>query len=444
MSHRRSAPRAIEVRSRATVESQTWPRGRLAARCGALSVAILAVWLLTSSHGTAATIVAVSPFVAIGASLATRAIGWTTWVAGPVLVMVLLHRRWFCRWLCPTGLLSEGVGSLFPFRENRASAGDASAPRHGQRLAIARRFLARLPLGHWFALMTFAGAVLGYPLFLWLDPLALLTSFLGAGWSDPLATSTLLSAAGLSAVLALSLFAPGLWCMRICPLGATQELLAAVCQRLPAAKKTHAFGNDAAATGKPCHTGWSLARRAVLAGGLGAAWAWAVGRRLAAARGVMRPPGAIDEARFRGVCVRCGNCLRACPTKILYADLGENGLSGLMSPVVKFDPGYCREDCRRCGDVCPSGAIARLAPDEKKAARMGLAKVDVELCLLTDNRECSICRNCCPYEAITTVWSEEEYTMAVKIDADRCPGCGACEVACPTSPEKAIVVHAQR
>jgi MinD superfamily P-loop ATPase len=92
--------------------------------------------------------------------------------------------------------------------------------------------------------------------------------------------------------------------------------------------------------------------------------------------------------------------------------------------------------------VCPSGAIARLAQSEKKTTRMGLAKVEADLCLLTDNRECSICRNCCPYEAITTVWSEEEYTMVLKIDPDRCPGCGACQVACPTSPSKAIVVHA--
>jgi ferredoxin-type protein NapF len=262
-----------------------------------------------------------------------------------------------------------------------------------------------------------------------------------------LAAATLLSAAGLSAALGLSLLAPGLWCMRICPLGATQEILAAVsrlaaCHCLPAAKEGSDSGGDPAAAGKQCHTGWPLARRVLLASGVGAAWAWAVTRRVAEASPAMRPPGAIDETQFRGVCVRCGNCLRACPTKILRADLGENGISALMSPVVRFDPGYCREDCLRCGEACPSGAIARLTAAGKKTARMGLAKVDVELCLLTDNRECSICRNCCPYEAIATVWSEEDYTMVVKIDPNRCPGCGACQVACPTSPDKAIVVHA--
>lgn len=397
---------------------------RLAVRCFALAAAVIVAWTFASVSVAAVAVVAVSPFVALASVLATRTVGWAAAMAVPALVMAFVRRRWFCRWLCPTGLLCDQAGRVG--------------------LAAKRRAPPLPPLGHWFALMTLAGAVLGYPLLVWLDPLALLTSFLGASWGDPLAASTLLSAAGLVAVLALSVAAPGLWCMRICPLGATQELLASVRRYLPAAKKTSLLGEDGSAADKPRHAGWTLARRVVLASGVGAAWAWAVGRGIAAARGVVRPPGAIDEIRFRGVCVRCGNCLRACPTKILHADLGEAGLSGLMCPVARFDPGYCREDCSLCGDVCPSGAIARLAPAGKRTARMGLAKIDVELCLLTDNRECSVCRNCCPYEAITTVWSEEEYTLAVKIDPDRCPGCGACQVACPTSPVKAIVVHPLR
>jgi ferredoxin-type protein NapF len=421
-------------------ENRARLRIRLAVRYTALAAAVIVAWVFVSFDGAAMAMVALSPFVAVGSALATRSVGWATVVALPVLAMAFVRRRWFCRWMCPTGLLCEGVGSLFPCRGKTVSQAEESSPRHGKRLPTPLR------LGHWIALITFAGAIVGYPILVWLDPLALLASFLGAGWNDPLAKTALVSGAGLSAVLALSLFSPGLWCMRICPLGATQELLAALsrlaaCHCLPAAEEVSASDKPVAAAGK-CHTGWPLARRALLASGVGAVWAWAVRRSFAAPSQVIRPPGAIDEARFRGVCVRCGNCLRACPTKILHADLGDNGLSGLMSPLVRLDPGYCREDCCRCGDVCPSGAIARLAQSEKKTTRMGLAKVEADLCLLTDNRECSICRNCCPYEAITTVWSEEEYTMVLKIDPDRCPGCGACQVACPTSPSKAIVVHA--
>ncbi len=67
--------------------------------------------------------------------------------------------------------------------------------------------------------------------------------------------------------------------------------------------------------------------------------------------------------------------------------------------------------------------------------------VDMEICLLGDDRDCSICRNRCPYEAISLIFSEIDYTLTPQIDLDRCPGCGACQLACPTSPEKAIVVQ---
>jgi len=381
-------------------------RTRLAARYVALVAAVVAAGPVASSTVAAMTVVALSPFVAIGSAVAARTAGLTTLLALPVLAAALVRRRWFCRWLCPTGLLCEQVGRV-------GSGAGCRAPRVG-------------PIGLWLVLLTLGGACLGYPVLLWLDPLALLASFLGSQWSHILTAASLASAAGLSIVLLISLIAPGLWCARICPLGATQELLAAL-PRL-GGRKQGAGGEG----------GWPLARRAVLAGGLGAVWAWVV-RRGRNERPPIRPPGALDEARFCGVCVRCGACVRVCPTRILHADRGEHGLSGLLAPLVRFGPGYCREDCCRCGEVCPSGAIGRLAPTEKKTARMGLAKVDMSLCLLGE-RECSICKNVCPYEAIGTVWSEEDYATVLKIDPDRCPGCGACQVACPTEPRKAIVV----
>ena len=67
----------------------------------------------------------------------------------------------------------------------------------------------------------------------------------------------------------------------------------------------------------------------------------------------------------------------------------------------------------------------------------------MDLCLLGDDRECAMCRNWCPYEAIRYVFSETEYTLIPEIDANRCPGCGACQVACPTKPTKAIIIRPQ-
>jgi Fe-S-cluster-containing hydrogenase component 2 len=85
--------------------------------------------------------------------------------------------------------------------------------------------------------------------------------------------------------------------------------------------------------------------------------------------------------------------------------------------------------------VCPSGAIARLSLEAKNKAPIGLAKFDASLCLLLEDRECDICARACPYQAIAMVWSEEEYAALPVVDADKCPGCGACQVICPGTNE---------
>jgi ferredoxin len=390
-------------------DERSLPRLRLAVRCIALVVAVLALSPLAPWRPIAMAVVATSPLIAIGSAVAARAVGLATLVALPVLVMVMLRRRWFCRWLCPVGLMSEQAGRL-----------GSVAGRRAPRIA---------PIGHWLALITLGGACLGYPVLLWMDPLALLAGLVGAGWTGLATTAAWAAASGLAVVLILSLLAPGLWCAQICPLGAMQQLLALFARR--ACRKADR-GDE---------PGWRLGRRIVLASGLGAASAM-LARTIAGKQPrPIRPPGALDEARFSGVCVRCGNCVGTCPTRILHPDLGAYGLLGLLTPVARFEAGYCLEDCCRCGEVCPSGAIRRIDVAEKRTARIGLARVDMSLCLLSEGRECSICKNCCPYDAIQTPFSEEEYATVVAIDRERCPGCGACEAACPTSPKKAIVVR---
>jgi ferredoxin-type protein NapF len=192
--------------------------------------------------------------------------------------------------------------------------------------------------------------------------------------------------------------------------------------------------------------------------GLGAQWATAALDRRWRDRGaLLRPPGSVDELRFAGLCVRCGNCIRACPYEILEPDLGAGGIAGLLAPVVRFGDEYCREDCHQCTHVCPSGAIRSLPLEKKPTAPIGLAVLDSSICLLADDRECDICARMCPYEAIEIVWCQEEYIALPRVDPDRCPGCGACQVACPGTNEwerqhadepiplrKAIEVHPGR
>ncbi len=216
----------------------------------------------------------------------------------------------------------------------------------------------------------------------------------------------------------------------------------------------------------PCQqtaeSGWKFGRRLVLAGLGGAVWAgwtrwlrgappkllrplesvWSGwGRRAGPSPSKpLRPPGAADESCFTGLCIRCGNCIRACPSRIILPDGARHGLAGFLAPVLYLDKDYCREDCNRCTLSCPSGALQPVLLSEKPKVRIGLAHVDMDRCMLAEARECFICRERCPYQAIRTQFSPITYIVEVQIDPARCNGCGACQVACPTWP-RAIVVQ---
>jgi ferredoxin len=157
---------------------------------------------------------------------------------------------------------------------------------------------------------------------------------------------------------------------------------------------------------------------------------------------VLRPPGAATESRFTGLCARCGNCLRACPERILHPDAGESGLSGLLTPVVRFGPGYCRPQCTACGEACPSQAIARLTPGAKRYAPIGLAVVVPRLCIAHTGEYCVICSERCPEKAITEDISKGFPTPRVL--AERCTGCGLCLLKCPAPGALKVIPPAGR
>jgi len=279
-------------------------------------------------------------------------------------------------------------------------------------------------------LLTFGGALFGYPFLLWLDPLAIFHGVFTV-CHDPLSLAGQVSAVMLGAVLSISLLLPGVWCTRLCPLGATQDLLA-MPQRL--------FRRKAATMGEPpIERGSLLSRRSAFSAALGAVCVGLGGRCAPAASTrsagnrspLLRPPGSLDEGRFVGSCIRCGNCIRACPSGIIQPDLGSEGIAGFLAPKVSFEDEYCREDCHRCTQVCPSGAIALLSLEEKNKAPIGLARLETELCLLWDDGECDLCEKVCPFQAITIDWNPDEYVALPVVHKDKCPGCGACELMCP-------------
>ena len=287
--------------------------------------------------------------------------------------------------------------------------------------------------GRWLLTLTLGGAILGCPLFLWLDPLALFSGLFLLTEQSQLLTGAV-SFLIVILLLIFTLLKPHIWCRGLCPLGAFQDLLPIVLRSLRSIQKPASDLPGCNRSGHP------VARRTVLGLLMGAISAGIL--RLTGSKPLrpLRPPGAVDELTFKGLCTRCGNCVRSCPHGIIRRDTGQHGFTDFLTPILAFDKDYCREDCNRCTLVCPSGALTNVALENKPNIRIGTPRIDMNICLLSEDRECSACARWCPYDAIHYVFSEAEYMLVPVIDADKCNGCGACEVACPTKPHKAIRV----
>jgi len=357
----------------------------------------------------------ISPFVALSSSIAARSIGVGSVLALVVAVVSSFKKRWFCLYLCPTGF----------FLENTNHVGLRKASWWGK----------CPPIGRYVAILTLVGSVLGYPVLLWMDPLCIFSSpFAVNKATNPF--SVILVCLGLGVLVGATFLFGMLWCVRICPLSGLQDMLFAMRKalwtRMAASASAHKF---------------NTARRVFFAGGAGAVLALGA-RQLGAARyrksdTLLRPPGAVPEDRFAGLCIRCNNCTHACPTKIIHPDTGhEAGLAGFAAPIIKFDRDYkyCLETCNACTQVCPTGALTALPLEKKNKYLIGEALVDNNVCLTAlGKKECDACEQACPYDAVKITWDEDQYN-AYPVVNDKCIGCGACEVVCPTNPVRAIRV----
>ncbi len=162
---------------------------------------------------------------------------------------------------------------------------------------------------------------------------------------------------------------------------------------------------------------------------------------------LIRPPMSREERDFLTSCIRCGECMKACPTGILKPAGLEFGLRALWSPVMVATEGFCQKGCNACSQACPTDAIMKYPIEQKYSYKAGTAVFNDSLCIsFTENKFCSECVRACPTDAIeiTPGWKPENATAGsdtpapagqtperpVHVSYEKCVGCGACEFAC--------------
>lgn len=394
-----------------------------------------------------------------------------------LLVVTLLFGRLFCGFLCPVGTLLDVMEPVF----NRS-------PKTPDRSLKNVKYL--------FLIFLFAAGIVGLSLGQFFDPLAVFDRTLALVFypvaSYFIALVTPLKEAGFTErfigfgsfilILGLGYFAPRFWCRNLCPLGGLLAVGAKFslfkftfretctncgrCARVcpTAAIKDEAQTIDSAECvvclrcSTECSHGqigyrinfkpaaFDIKRRQTIAALAAGAVIAPLARSLTYVRlnsRLVRPPGAQPEMEFTNLCLRCGLCMKVCPTNGLQPCVAEAGLIGLWTPHLVARIGGCEKNCNACGQVCPTSAIRKLSLDEKSFAKIGSAVIDRSRCIAWEqDKPCLICDEACQYNAID---SRSETIQGVKllrpfVDERICIGCGICESRCPLEGQSAIQV----
>jgi polyferredoxin len=177
---------------------------------------------------------------------------------------------------------------------------------------------------------------------------------------------------------------------------------------------------------------------------------------------MIRPPGSVAEAEFLERCIKCDQCINACPTNVLQpATLKEGGIEALWTPVMNFNVAHCQLKCTLCSVVCPTGAIREIGVAEKLGeghyvdrgpVRLGTAFIDTTRCLPWANDiPCVVCEEVCPVapkaiqaidEEVRDVFGNMVVLNKPFIVPDLCIGCGICQAECPVQDRPAVYVTA--
>lgn len=456
------------------------------------------------------------PLVLASYILAVRSFTWLLFPAVLMVVSTIFLGRFFCGWICPLGTLIDLVTRRIPksgpipllkgrfryyllftllvsalFSVNVSGVFDPIALLLRALTFFFYPLLGLAARAGWSGLYTLAGDGRDHVLFLYDFLRAYILPF-----RETLYPLAFVSTAIIVSIFAIERFEKRNWCRNICPLGTLLGILGrfSLFRRMPGRIcsdcgdcRKHcptAFDEEVLQSGDcircmDCRAACSFKRVSFRAGlpsfsKAGAGLEPVLSRRLflgsvvsgiVVAKGfsfrkpeaqnrLLRPPGVTDENVFFEKCVRCGECMKVCLRSALYPDLSRGGVTGIFMPVIIPRLGYCEYNCTLCGQVCPTGAIPRLSPEEKKKSIIGTAVIDRNLCLPYAKRlNCLVCEEHCPipekairFEPVIDI-DYQGKKVALKrphVIEELCTGCGICENRCPLEGRSAIEVFSRK
>ena len=408
------------------------------------------------------------PLVAIGTILTTHTLYRALLWALLTVILTIIFGRFFCGWVCPFGSLHHFVGFLGNRRKKLSKKMQLNKYRKAQRIKyiilIVFLFMAAFPS---------IGATLQTGL---LDPIPLVTRsfqlllsiadrsvnfvtatprFYEAGWLILLIFFT---------AVFLNLIIPRFYCRFICPLGALFGILGifaiwrigknqSECSDCKLCERSCEGGCEPSGSIRTSEcvlcfncrqdckdevisyqttpslageiTNPDISRRGFvlsLAGGVFAVPAVRLSNKLGSNwyHKVIRPPGALSETEFLKRCIKCGQCMRVCPTNVLQPGGIEGGLENLWTPVLnnRIGSSGCQLNCVACGQVCPTSAIRPITLAEKLGTdefaelgpiRLGTAFIDHNRCLpWAMDKPCIVCEENCPLSP-KAIYTREEF-----------------------------------
>lgn len=441
------------------------------------------------------------PLVAISSFLTS----WTLYkglaLSLIIIISTLIFGRYFCSWICPMGILNQWISHIM----NRKRPVDDYKINAYRPIFRFKYYLLTLLL----ILATFGSLQIGL-----FDPIPFITrsfsislfpayNFSGGSLylKQPLFYGGVLIAFVFITVLFANRFISRFWCRVICPLGALLGLLSSqsilrirrdvdkcndcqkclrychgacdphtelrvsechICMNCIDDCPENAIHYGLARENSSIHTPVDLNRRRLIETAVAGIVLLPMMKSVVTAatdpqHRVIRPPGSIAESEFLRRCIKCGECMRVCPTNVIQPALLESGFEGLWTPFLINKIGYCEYNCVLCSQVCPTGAIMPLTVEKKigkgpfqKPIKIGTAFYDTGRCLpWAMHTECIVCEEVCPVSP-KAIWfknvemelrnGKRKLLKLPHLDPKLCTGCGICENKCPVHDLPAIRV----